>query len=258
MQMIVLMKMTFDTEEKIRIRNGAIEEDGVKFVINPYDEYAVEEALRLRDKHGGQVTVVTVGGDRSTEALRTALAMGADEAALIEAPGPETDEAGISALLAAYLSGKSYDVVLAGHFSVDRGSGQVAIRVAELLNIPHVGAVTRLEVNGDTGTAVASRDAEGDEVTVETTLPACFTAQQGLNEPRYPTLPGIMKAKKKPLNRFSAADLGLTEDELSPCTAASELLPPPSRQTGRLIGGSPAEQANALARTLAEEAKLNV
>lgn len=257
MQIVALVKQTFDTEEKIRIRDGTIEEDGVKLIMNPYDEYAVEEALRLRERHGGQVTVVSVGTERSSEALRTALAMGADEAALLEEPPGGVDEAAVAALLAAYLRSRPFDLVLAGHFSVDRGSGQVALRVAELLDIPHVGAVTRLEADAASGKAVAVRDMEGDEATVEAALPACFTAQQGLNEPRYPTLPGILKAKKKPLARLTAAELDLSEAELAPLTRAIRLSPPAPRQTGRLIEGEDAaSKARELARTLYREAKL--
>lgn len=255
MNMFVLMKQTFDTEEKIRIRDGKIDEEGAKLVINPYDEYAVEEALRLRERHGGQVTVVTVGPERSAEALRTALAMGADEAVLIEEPAL-ADEAVLAKLLAGFLKNKSFDVLLGGHFSVDRGSGQVALRVAQQLDIPHVGAVTRLTVDPASGTAVAVRDAEGDEVTLEASLPACFTAQQGLNEPRYPTLPGIMKAKKKPFSRISPASLGLSDAQLAPLTEASFLSPPPPRQVGRLIDGDAAAKARELVRSLREEAKL--
>ncbi|MEF3301588.1 electron transfer flavoprotein subunit beta/FixA family protein [Paenibacillus sp. GYB003] len=258
MHIVALVKQTFDTEEKIRIRDGTVEEEDVKFVINPYDEYAIEEALRLRDAHGGRVTVVTVGGERSVEALRTALAMGADEAALLEEPSGGADEAAIAELLAAYIGSAPYDIVLGGHFSVDRGSGQVAIRVAALLDIPHVGAITKLDVDAATGSAVAVRDAEGDEVTVETSLPACFTAQQGLNEPRYPTLPGIMKAKKKPLARLSAGDLGLTDDRLLAKTRVVELAAPPPREAGRLIAGDPAEQASELVRALRDDAKLTL
>jgi electron transfer flavoprotein beta subunit len=255
-KLFVLLKQTFDTEEKIRIRNGRIEQDGVKLVINPYDEYAVEEALRQRDILGGAVTVVTVGTERSVEALRSALAMGADDAVLIEQPDGPVDEAVIAKLLHAFLRGQSADVLLGGHFSIDSGSGQVALRVAEQLGIPHVGAVTKLTIDGSTQAVTAIRDAEGDEVTIETALPACFTAQQGLNDPRYATLPGIMKAKKKPFKRISAADLGLSASELSPCTEVSELYAPASRQSGRRIGGDAAEQARELVRALHEDEKL--
>jgi len=256
MNVFVLLKQTFDTEEKVRVRDDAVDEDGVKFVINPYDEYAVEEAIRLRDAHGGQVTVVSVGTERCAESLRTALAMGADEAVLIGEPDG-ADEAVIAKLLAVYMRNRPFDLVIAGHFSVDRGSGQVALRVAELLDLPHAGAVTKLTADSTPGgRAIAVRDAEGDDETVELPLPALITAQQGLNEPRYPTLPGIMKAKKKPFSRLSAADLGLSENELAPYTQTIGIRLPAPRQAGRLLGGETPERVRSLLQALREDAKV--
>lgn len=136
MHVVVIMKQTFDTEEKIVITDGKVSEDGVKFVINPYDEYAVEEALRLKEAYGGTVTVVSAGPERTTEALRTALAMGADEAVRIATETLDTDEYGISRLLAAFLQTLNYDLILGGNFSVDNGAGQVAVRLAKLLALP--------------------------------------------------------------------------------------------------------------------------
>ncbi|XID92335.1 electron transfer flavoprotein subunit beta/FixA family protein [Paenibacillaceae bacterium WGS1546] len=253
MNIHVLLKQTFDTEEKIALRDGRIVEDGVKFVINPYDEYAVEEAIRLKERHGGRVVVVSVGPERAAEALRTALAMGADEAALIADERIGEDEAAVSKALAAYFRGQSYDLVLGGNFSVDTGGGQVAVRLATLLDLPHVSSVTRLTVDG--GRAVALRDAEGDAETVELALPALATAQQGLNEPRYPSLPGIMKAKKKPFRTLRLEDLDLTEADIVPKTERCSLSLPPERQAGRLLQGDPASQAAELVRLLRTEAK---
>jgi electron transfer flavoprotein beta subunit len=252
MNLFVLMKQTFDTEEKIVVQGGAVAEDGVKFVVNPYDEYAVEEAIRQKERHGGTVTVVSVGPERAAEALRTALAMGADEAVLI-ADDRIADEYGISRALAAYLGAQACDVVLGGNFSVDSGAGQVAVRVAHLLGLPHVASVTKLEIQG--GRAVAERDAEGDTETLEVALPALFTAQQGLNEPRYPSLPGIMKAKKKPFRQLGLDDLGLTEDDVAARTARDSLSLPPERKAGRLLAGDPAGQAAELVRLLRDESK---
>lgn len=254
MNICVLLKQTFDTEEKIVLKDGRVAEDGAKFVINPYDEYAVEEAIRLKERHGGTVVVVSVGPERAAEALRTALAMGADEAALIADEGLGGDEFAVSRALAAYVGGQAFDLVLGGNFSVDSGGGQVAVRLAELLGLPHVGAVTQLTVDG--GTATAVRDAEGDAETAEVRLPALFTAQQGLNEPRYPSLPGIMKAKKKPLRQLTPAELGLSAADLPPRTARERLALPPERQAGRRLAGTPAEQAAELARLLRTEAKI--
>ncbi|CAM3941080.1 electron transfer flavoprotein subunit beta/FixA family protein [Cohnella lubricantis] len=254
MNICVLLKQTFDTEEKVVLRDGAVSEDGVKFVINPYDEYAVEEAILLRDKAGGTIVVVSVGPERTAEALRTALAMGADEAVLIANERIGGDEHAVSKALASYIGRHSFDVVLGGNFSVDNGAGQVAVRVAELLGMPHVSSVTKLTVDGASATAL--RDAEGDTETVEVRLPAVFTAQQGLNEPRYPSLPGIMKAKKKPFAQLTLDDLGLSEAELEPRTAREQLSLPPQRQAGRLLKGSAAEQAAELVHLLRTESKV--
>jgi len=254
MNICVIMKQTFDTEEKIRIENGRVSEDGVKFIINPYDEYAVEEAIRQKEQHGGTVTVVSVGPERTAEALRTALAMGADEAVLISDEGKPLDEYAVSRLLAAYVGKQSFDLILGGNFSVDNGAGQVAIRVANLLGIPHVSSIVELKI--ENGKASVSKDAEGDIEKIEVSLPAVFTAQQGLNEPRYPSLPGIMKAKKKPLTQLAASDLGLSADDVAPKTEQTSLFMPEARKAGQMISGSPAEQAASLVQLLRNEAKV--
>ncbi|MEC0210917.1 electron transfer flavoprotein subunit beta/FixA family protein [Paenibacillus ehimensis] len=253
MNIYVLMKQTFDTEEKIVIQGGEVSEDGAKFVINPYDEYAVEEAIRLKEEHGGSIVVVSIGPERCAEALRTALAMGADEAVLISDDRISGDEYAVSKVLAAYLGKQAYDLVLGGNFSVDNGAGQVAIRVAHLLSIPHVSSVVKLELSGDRATA--QRDAEGDTETVEVALPALFTAQQGLNEPRYPSLPGIMKAKKKPFQQLTLDDLGLSEADIAPKTARDSLTLPPERKAGQVLQGDPQQQVAQLVHLLRTEAK---
>lgn len=249
----VLVKQTFDTEEKIVLRDGAVAEDEVKFVLNPYDEYAVEEAIRLKEKHGGNVAVLSVGPDRCAEALRTALAMGADEAVLISDGRISDDEFAVSKVIAAYLRQQPYDMVLGGSFSVDSGAGQVAVRVAHLLGIPHVSSVTKLDIAD--GKAAVLRDAEGDAETLEVSLPALFTAQQGLNEPRYPSLSGIMKAKKKPFRQLALNDLGLTEADIAPKIARESVSLPPERQAGRMLRGELQEQARQLVHLLRTEAK---
>ncbi|SEO41797.1 electron transfer flavoprotein subunit beta/FixA family protein [Paenibacillus sp. OV219] len=292
MQLVVLMKQTFDTEEKIELVNGTADEQNVKFIINPYDEYALEEALRLREAHGGKVIVVSCGSERSIEALRTALAMGADEAVLLSADGLQGDDGyAVAAALAKVVEQLKPDLLLAGLFAVDRGAGSVALQIAERLGLPQAAAALKVEVRdaggsvaarasgGATGgsagngnvhssgaswangggvkqVAVVERDTEWGVETVEVPLPALITAQQGLNEPRYPSLPGIMKAKKKPLKQISASELGLTAAELSPRTERVALLAPPVRAAGRKLGGTPQEQAAQLADLLQREAKL--
>ncbi|MCR8845091.1 electron transfer flavoprotein subunit beta/FixA family protein [Paenibacillus sp. SC116] len=252
MNIIVLAKQTFDTEEKIVIDQGSISEDGVKFVLNPYDEYAVEQAIQLRDEHGGKVTVIAIGPERATEALRTALAMGADEAVLISDEGAVLDEHAVAQILHAYVSKQAFDLILGGNFSVDNGSGQVAIRLAKLLSIPHVGSITKLVIQG--GQAEIERDAEGDTEQLTAALPALFTAQQGLNEPRYPSLQGIMKAKRKPLQQLSLSDCD--SPTIQPLTARVRVSTPPPRQAGKRLSGTPVEQSQQLIGLLQTEAKL--
>lgn len=254
MKIVVLMKQTFDTEEKIILQQDSIVEDGVKFVINPYDEYAVEEAIKLRDEYGGSITLVSIGPGRTAEALRTALAMGADEAVLISDGRIPDDEYAVAKILYTYLSKENPDLILGGNFSVDRGSGQVAIRLAQLLNIPHTASITKLSINGSI--AEVHRDAEGDLEVLTVPLPALFTAQQGLNEPRYPSLPGIMKAKKKPFKTLMLDDLDLTEADVQPATKQVGLTLPPKRNAGHILKGEPAEAASELVSLLHTKSKV--
>ena len=255
MNIFVLMKRTFDTEEKIVLNNGEIDECGVEFIINPYDEYAIEEAIQLRDAHGGEITVVTVGSQDSEKELRTALAMGADQAVLIDTEDlEELDQDGTAKILSAYLKDKNADVILAGNVAVDGGSGQVGPRVAEMLGIPQVTTITKLTIDG--GKAVVVRDVEGDEETLEVSLPLLVTAQQGLNEPRYPSLPGIMKAKKKPLTTLELDDLDLEEEDVEAKIEKVEIYLPPKKQQGKVLAGELNSQVQQLVSLLKSEAKV--
>ncbi|WP_046174011.1 electron transfer flavoprotein subunit beta/FixA family protein [Domibacillus indicus] len=256
MNLIVLMKRTFDTEEKITISDGRIQEDGAEFIINPYDEYAIEEAIQLRDKHGGEVTVITVGNDDAEKQLRTALAMGADKAVLInsEEDIEEGDQYTTSKILVGYLKDKEADIILAGNVAIDGGSGQVGPRVAEGLGIACVTTITNIEVNGQN--VLITRDVEGDQEKISTSLPLLVTCQQGLNEPRYPSLPGIMKAKKKPLEELELDDLDLDEEEAAPKTKTTDRFMPPEKAAGRILKGDTADQVKELAALLRSEAKV--
>ncbi|WP_110114846.1 electron transfer flavoprotein subunit beta/FixA family protein [Bacillus sp. CGMCC 1.16541] len=256
MNIYVLLKRTFDTEEKIALSNGRIAEDGAEFIINPYDEYAIEEAIQLKDQHGGDITVVTVGSEESEKELRTALAMGADKAVLIniEDDIEDGDQYTTSKILAQYLKDKDVDLILAGNVAIDGGSGQVGPRVAELLEIPYVTTITKLDIDGKNATVV--RDVEGDSEVIETTLPLLITAQQGLNEPRYPSLPGIMKAKKKPLEELELDDLDLDEDDVEAKTKTIEIYLPPKKEAGRVLSGDVSDQVKELVSLLHSEAKV--
>ncbi|KEO82887.1 electron transfer flavoprotein subunit beta/FixA family protein [Tumebacillus flagellatus] len=253
MNIFVALKQTFDTEEKIVVENGSVKEDGVRFVLNPYDEYAVEEAIKLRDELGGQVTVVTVGPERAQEALRTALAMGADEAVHITDEALLGDEYKVSNVLASYFKDKEFDIILTGNQAVDSGSGQTAVRLAELLNIAHISTITKLEINGTD--VVAHRDAEGDLEVVGAKLPLLVTCQQGLNDPRYPSLIGIRKANKKPLETPSAGDLGV-DASLASKASVKETFLPAAKSAGRILEGDNGQRVTELVNLLKNEAKV--
>lgn len=252
MNYVVLLKQTFDTEEKIQITNGQIQEDGVEFIINPYDEYATEEAIRLKETHGGEVIVVSVGPERTESSLRTALALGADRAILVDDASLFGDEYKTAQVLAAVIKDLNPDVILGGNVAVDSGAGQVAIRVAELMGINHISTITKLEING---TSVrAERDVEGDLEVIETSLPVLVTAQQGLNEPRYPSLPNIMKAKKKPLDRLSASDIAASIAGSK--TEVVDQYLPPKKEAGKILSGDLSSQVTELVQLLKTEAKV--
>ncbi|MFJ8063254.1 electron transfer flavoprotein subunit beta/FixA family protein [Psychrobacillus sp. NPDC096426] len=256
MNIYVLVKRTFDTEEKIVVSGGKIQEDGAEFIINPYDEYAIEEAIQVRDAHGGEVTVLTMGGEDAEKQLRTALAMGADKAVLIniEDDVEEMDQFTAAHIISEYLKDKNPDLILAGNVAIDGGSGQVGPRVAEVLGINYVTTITNLEIDGTTVTI--KRDVEGDTEILETSLPLLVTAQQGLNEPRYPSLPGIMKAKKKPLEEVELDDLDIDEDDVEAKTETLEIYLPPKKEAGKVLEGELAEQVKELVHLLHSEAKV--
>ena len=253
MNILVLVKQTFDTEERLDIKDGAIIEDGVEFILNPYDEYAVEEAIKIKEDLGAEVTVLTLGPDRSENVLRTALAMGADKAMIVELD-EEVDEYTLSKYIVAAIKDQSFDLILGGNMAVDSGSGQVAIRVAEELGISHVSTITGLTLDGNKATV--ERDVEGDVEIVEVNLPFLATTQQGLNEPRYPSLPGIMKAKKKPLERLSVEDLELADVDVTVRTSVQDQYLPPKKEGGQILEGEVNQQVQELFQLLRNEAKV--
>ncbi|AHF06835.1 electron transfer flavoprotein subunit beta/FixA family protein [Desulfitobacterium metallireducens] len=256
MNIVVCMKQTFDTEAKIVLNaEGKVNSDGVTLVINPLDEYAIEEGLRLKEKLGGEVTILTLGGDQATAAIRTALAMGADKAVLINDPAlGEVDEGVATEVLSAAAKTLSSDIILAGVMDTDNGSAQVAVRIAEKLGIPSVSAVTKLDINADKAEAV--RVIDGGTATLEVPLPVMVTVVQGINEPRYPSVAGIMKAKKKPLTTMTLSDLGVNASDLTVHNKVTKLTLPIPRKGGRIIPGEVAEATLELARLLHEEAKI--
>lgn len=256
MNIVVYLKQTFDTEAKIVLNgSGKIDSTGVNLVINPYDEYAIEEALKLKEKFGGEVTLVSVGNERVQEALRTALAMGCDQAILVNDPELDNPDEWVKAeVLAKVVSTIPYDIILGGRIAVDDGSSQVAVRLADALNIPSVTSIIKLEV--EENKATVTREIDGGTEIVEISLPAVLTAQKGLNIPRYPSMMGIMKAKKKELKVISLADIGISTAELPGKMNTLKYSLPSPRKGGIKISGEAADAARELARILREEAKV--
>jgi len=260
---IVCLKQVPDTETQIKIASDgkSIVTDDIKWVINPYDEYGVEEALQIKERLGGEVTVVGLGPKRVTESIRTALAMGADKGILITDEALEgSDQLATAKALAAGIKDLDYQLIFTGQRGVDDDMGVVGAALAEFLNIPNISVVEKVEMAEDGGSLKAHRPVEGETLVIESSLPVVLTAQKGLNEPRYASLPGIMKAKKKPLEEKSLSDLGLDPGEFGEGgrkVKVLEMYPPPERKAGKIVEGeTPQEKAAELARLLHEEAKV--
>ncbi len=261
MKTIVLIKQVPDTETKVKVNPGEtdINREGINLVLNPYDEFAAEEAIKIKEAKGGEVVVCTLGEKKAEEAIRTALAMGADRAIRLdgEAFAGSDNYATAKALAKAIEKEGDYDLILCGKQAVDDDSAQVGTLVAEMLGIPSASLVINCEV-GD-GSVTITREIEGGNQELEIAMPCLLTAQKGLNEPRYPSLPGIMKAKRKKLDVLSAGDLGLGADEAGAAgskTAIKELSMPPERKAGQVFEGEPEEIVPKVAQLLREEAKV--
>jgi electron transfer flavoprotein beta subunit len=261
MNIVVCVKQVPDTASKITIKEGKVDTEGLEWVINPYDEYAIEEALLIKERLGeGRVTLVTMGPERAKEALKSGLALGADEAIhLVDDAFEGSDPYATALVLAKALEKIDYDIILCGKQGVDEDHAQVGIALAELLNLPHVSVIVKLDISEDKKKATAHREIEGGKEVIETTLPSVFTAQKGLNEPRYPSLKGIMAVKKKAILEWRAPDLGLTPEEVGSQAAKIkfvEVMSPPGREAGKTFTGDPVEAAKNVARLLHEEAKI--
>jgi electron transfer flavoprotein beta subunit len=254
MKIAVLVKQVADTAARIELNPeaSAVKLDGVQMVLNPYDEFAVEQAILVKEAKEGEVVVFNIGPDSADEAVKTALAMGCDRAMVLrdEAVG-ELDASGIARALAKMIEKEGgFDLVLCGKQATDSDTHQVGPALAQLLGLPAVTFITSCEVGE--GELTVGREAEGVKETFTVTLPALFSCQKGLNEPRYPSLPGIMQAARKPKETVSLADLGV--DAAVTVSRQSMEMPPP-RAEGKLIEGEPSDQARQLVDLLHNEAK---
>jgi electron transfer flavoprotein beta subunit len=264
LKIVALVKCVPDTEAKIRVNadGSDVETQDVKFVMNPYDEYAVEQALRVKEKVGGDsaVAVVAMGPDRVVETLRTALAMGADEAVHVWDPAFEGGDGLANArVLAEAVKPLAPDLVFAGKQGIDYDAAQTHAAVAEFLDMPQGLIATEFTLSDDNKSVTVKRRVEGGDEVVDLNLPAVISCEKGINEPRYASLPGIMKAKKKEIKKVTLADLPLEAAAVGAAGAKTRVVKYhalPERPPVKMIPGDAAAQARELVRLLREEAKV--
>ncbi len=262
MRILTIIKQVPDSNAVIKVKGdgSGIETAGVKLVCDPFDEFGVELAIQTREKRGDveDIAVMCLGGDKAADAIRTALAMGADRAIHINDAAFESMNEMFAAKVMAEAIKKDetkYDLIVCGKYNIDLDSGAVGPALAEFLDLPHVGAVTGLEFSEDGSSFTARRRIEGAEEVVICALPALLTIEKGLVEPRYPSLPNLMKAKKKPVTMLGAADLPGVDASNAGVSLVS-ISPPPPKPECTIIEGEPEEMARELVRVLREEAKV--
>jgi electron transfer flavoprotein beta subunit len=249
MKILVCISHVPDTTTKINLTSDGktIDQAGVKFILNPYDEFAVEEGLRLREKNGGEVIAISVGPDQAKEAIRQALAMGADKGILVK--GEKADSFTVAEMLANALKPLGADIILMGKQSIDFDGMELAPMLSELLDLPAATVVVNLAIEGTNVTA--EKEVEGGKEIISLTLPCIIAAQKGLNDPRYPSLPNIMKAKSKPIEEVSGTASGAR-------TSILKMDKPEKKRANKLItaDGNAQNAASELVKMLHEEAKV--
>jgi electron transfer flavoprotein beta subunit len=257
MKIAVLIKRVPDTASVFSIAESgkSIVKDNLKFIMSPYDEHALEEAIKLKEAGDAEVIAVSMGPPETKDIIRTALALGADSGLLVSCEGIEgLSNKGAARVLAAALKTLSPDIVFAGKQAVDDDASQTPERVAELLDWPHASAITRFECDGSTATV--DREIEGGHFTLAIPLPAMLTTQKGINAPRYPTLPNIMKAKKKEINEVSMSDLGLSSEEVASNLEVESLSLPRQERLTKVLEGENVDQTKELVKMLREVEKV--
>lgn len=249
MKIFVCVSHVPDTTTKVNVAGDgrSLDPAGVKFILNPYDEFAVEEALKLKEKNSGEVIAVSVGTDAAKEAIRQALAMGADKGILVK--GEKSDAFTVAEMLSTVIKQHAPELVLMGKQSIDFDGMEVAPMLSELTGLPAATVVVGLMVDG--GKAVAEREVEGGKERIELSVPCIIATQKGLNDPRYPSLPNIMKAKQKPIEE-------ITSSAAPSRTVVTKMDKPEKKRVGKIlkVDGDAKATAHELAKLLHEEAKL--
>src|SRR5438552_425636 len=260
MKLVVLVRQVPDTATQVKVASDSrlIDVTGITWIVSPYDEFALEEALRIREKRGPadpvEVVAVTLGPERAKEALRSCLAMGADRAIHVNDPAfNDADTLTTARALAAVIKQEAPGLVLVGRQAIDDDMGAVGAQIAEVLGWPCAYWIMEETIDADGKTVKAARQVEGGLEVFDVPLPAVLAAQKGLNEPRYPTLKGIMGAKKKEIKDVKAGDLGLGAEAPQLSIVGLEALPP--RPPGRIVEGDIATAVKELVRSLREDAK---
>jgi electron transfer flavoprotein beta subunit len=262
MRILAVVRQVPDSRATLTVLadGSGIDTAGVKFVCDPFDEFAVEQAVQLSEQRSDvdEVVAITIGPAGALQTLRTALAIGAQRGIHVEVePSFMHDELYLARVLAAAIAREeqAFDLILCGKQGIDNDAGDLGPALAEYLGWPHIGAVVELSIDESGSRAEARREIEGGVEVVETGLPALLTCEKGLVEPRYPALPSIMKAKKKPVETVKADELAGIADAPSAATLVG-LSPPPAREACKIIEGKPEEMAAELVRVLREEAKV--
>ncbi len=259
MEIFVLVKQVPDPEAIVRVKSDLELDIENKYFTNFFDEIAIEAGLRLKEKFGGKVTVLTVD-NKKIDALRRGISMGADEAFQITDPAIEgSDLFGIASALAAFLKGKPFDLILAGRQAMDDDAGIVGPAVAEQLGIPHVNSITGLEIDGEKKEATLVREVENGNERLTCLLPALFTCQKGLHKPRIPHVMNVMKAMKAQIKKVDLSALGLSSSDLGAQAARVKVrkyFPPPKRPPVKMIKEDFPENVKTLVKLLREEAKV--
>lgn len=258
MKVVVLIKRVPDTASvfKIAADNRSVEKADLKFVLGPYDEHALEEAIKAKETgRADEVIVVSMGAEGTQETIRKALAMGADRAILVKVEDPDAlGSRGVAVALTAALKSEAPELIFAGKQAVDDDASQVPERLAELMNIPHASVITKFELEGDVATV--EREIEGGHYSYDVRLPALFTTQKGINTPRYPKLPDIMKAKKKELREVSLEDLGLNEADVASGVRVEQMSLPRQERLNKVLEGDTGERVQQLLSILREDEKV--
>lgn len=247
MKILTTVKRVTDPDMKVKIKpdGSGIVTDGVEYKMNSFDEYGVEEAIRLKEEHGGEVVVVSVGPDASTKEIRTALAMGADRGVLVETDA-DLDSDAVARLIAEVVKKESPDIIVMGKQAVDSDRNQAGQMLAAYLGYPQ--ATFAFDLSVADGWATVGREVDGGTSTKRVKLPAIVTADLRLNEPRYASLPGIIKAKRKKIDRFSPEDLGV---DIASKVNVLAFEAPPEREAGQIV-----DSVEALIGKLRDEAKV--